>query len=60
MPIIDIFYLCDRKVCESCHEVCCHTSDIEHAINRLNLDGKMFEWCECYENADRIGFFEVE
>lgn len=57
MPTIDIFYLCDRKACENCHEECRHTSDVEHAVNRWHFDGKMFEYCE---NGDQIGFFEVE
>ena len=33
-------YLCDRKKCENCHpEVCIHTSDINHAMNRGHFNG---------------------
>lgn len=29
-----IFYLCDRKKCDECHEECKHTSDESHAKNK--------------------------
>ena len=28
-----ILYLCDRKACENCSDICKHTSDIRHAVN---------------------------
>lgn len=28
-----ILYLCDRKACENCSDICKHTTDIRHAIN---------------------------
>ena len=29
----NIFYLCDRRICKKCNDVCKHTKDISHAIN---------------------------
>lgn len=53
-----IFFLCDREAdCKKCHEECSHTSDIEHAVHRYDLDGRMFEF---RGNLDHCGFFEVE
>lgn len=57
---IDIFYLCDREACAvSCDPdcVCIHTSNIEHAVNKDDLDGRLFEYVD---RGDRIGFFEKE
>lgn len=28
-----IFYICDRKACKTCSEMCLHTTDITHAKN---------------------------
>ena len=54
----NIFFLCDRKAdCKNCHEECSHTSDIEHAVHRDELEGRMFE---CKGRLDHYGFFEVE
>lgn len=39
-----IAYICDRKRCEYCDEICNHTTDIEHAVNfRKVEDGVWFE-----------------
>lgn len=53
----NIFYLCDRKACEKCHEECHHTSDIKHAVHRDDLEGRMFE---LQGPLDFGAFFEVE
>lgn len=55
---IDILYICDKKACENCHEEdCMHTSNLEHAIHKDCMNGRIFK----YVNAgNRIGFFEVE
>lgn len=29
----EIFYICDRKACEVCNDICHHTTDITHAKN---------------------------
>lgn len=29
-------YICDRQRCKNCHDVCRHTTDIEHAKNNEN------------------------
>ncbi len=30
---VSIAYVCDRKACEKCNEMCNHTCDIRHAVN---------------------------
>lgn len=58
---IDILYLCDftacskAKTCEVC--LCYHTNNINHAINKDDLDGRLFEYVD---RGDRIAFFEKE
>lgn len=56
---IDILYLCDFKACsklKSCEAgLCYHTNDINHAVNKDDLDGRLFEYVD---SGDRIGFFE--
>lgn len=58
---IDILYLCDHTACselKACEaDLCYHTNDINHAINKDDLDGRLFEYVDC---GDRIGFFEKE
>lgn len=54
---IDIFYICDRKACEICNKECNHTSDIEHAVNRLSLHGRLFSYLD---RGDCKGLFEME
>lgn len=61
---IDIFYLCDGNSCTRgfgqllCQSgECKHTSDINHAIHKDSLTGKLFEYAKC---GDNIGFFEKE
>lgn len=46
MKDIKLLYLCDRKACSNCSKECKHTSNIEHAINRSNLDGRLFEYMQ--------------
>ena len=54
---VDIFYICDRKACENCHDECGHTGDISHAVNRQELPGSLFS----YSNIDgKIAFFEED
>ena len=57
MGDFDILYLCDRKACENCHEECKHTENIDHAIHRYDLNGRMFE---AIETGFKVGFFEKE
>ena len=39
-----IFYLCDRRACEKCHDECEHTNDIRHAVSfELTPNGNMYE-----------------
>ena len=55
---IDILYICGREACMvSCDPdcVCIHTSKIEHAVNKDDLDGRLFEYID---RGDRIAFFE--
>ncbi len=33
MPKVDVFYICDRRACQTCSDDCMHTSDITHAKN---------------------------
>lgn len=61
---IDIFYLCDGNSCtRGFRELLCqsgeckHTSDINHAIHKDSLTGRLFEYARC---GDNIGFFEKE
>ena len=57
---IDILYLCDFTSCSrSCdgNGPCIHTNNINHAINKDDLDGRLFEYVD---RGDRIGFFEKE
>lgn len=54
---VDIFYICDRKACEICNRECNHTSDIEHAVNRLSLHGRLFRYLD---RGDCKGLFEME
>lgn len=54
---INILYLCDRKQCENCSDVCKHTSDINHAIHKDTLNGRLFEYTVIGEGT---GFFEKE
>lgn len=54
---INILYLCDRKRCKNCSDVCKHTSDISHAIHKDALNGRLFEYTVIGEG---IGFFEKE
>lgn len=58
---IDILYLCDNAACsglKTCESgLCSHTHDINHAINKDDLDGRLFEYVDF---GDRIGFFEKE
>lgn len=57
---IDIFYLCDKHICESCSaplDLCKHTDNIEHAFHKDDLDERLFKYVY---RGDRIGFFEVE
>lgn len=58
---IDIFYLCDNMACsKSCNGSCCrHTSDIEHAIHKDDMEGRLFEYTAVGTDG-RIGFFEKE
>ena len=42
-----VFYLCDRRACDSCNPDCAHTSDVRHAVNFevssvKNPDGPIF------------------
>lgn len=54
---VDIFYLCDRKACENCHDECKHTGDISHAANKRELPISLFS----YSNIDgKIAFFEED
>ena len=59
MKDIKLLYLCDRKACSNCSNECKHTSNIEHAINRSDLDGNFFEFIEgdgeilMFEKADK-------
>lgn len=47
----DVFYLCDRKACNNCHEECKHTSDIRHAVN----------FYQPHElDPDKSAYFELE
>ena len=57
MDDFTIFYICDRKACKNCYEYCKHTSDIEHAEHRHDLNGRMFQFLD---NGDASGFFEEE
>ena len=57
MVNVNILYICDRKACKNCHEECKHTINIEHAVNRYDINGRMFEYVD---NGNQIGFFEVE
>ena len=59
MGDFEVLYICDRKACENCSEECHHTSDIEHAVNRYDFNGRMFQFLECGDGG-RVGFFEVE
>ena len=54
---VDIFYICDRKDCEICNRECNHTSDINHATNRLYLHGRLFSYLD---RGDCKGLFEME
>lgn len=55
---IKILYLCDGKACEHCHEdVCKLTSDINHAIHKDDLDGRIFV---AIDRGDCLVFFEKE
>ena len=56
MSDVKMFFICDRKACESCYVECKHTRNIEHAVNRHNLNGKIFECIEGYDGS--IGLFE--
>lgn len=38
-----VFYLCDRKACETCVDSCNHTSDISHAVNFEIVGDAFFE-----------------
>lgn len=53
-----MLFICDRKACKSCYSECKHTMNIEHAVNRHNLNGKIFEYIEGYDG--RICLFEKE
>ena len=57
MGDFEVLYICDRKACENCSEECRHTSDIDHAVNRYDFNGRMFQ---LIEGGDCTGFFEVE
>ena len=54
-PKIDVLYLCDEKACKNCSDVCEHTHDINHAIHKNDLVGRMFEYVV---GANVIGFLE--
>lgn len=54
---IDILYICDRKKCEICSDVCKHTSDIKHATHKDTLNRRLFEYID---TGKRIGFFEKD
>ena len=58
MNNFDMLFICDRQACKSCYGECKHTKNIEHAVNRHNLNGKIFECIEGYDG--RIGLFEKE
>ena len=36
-----ILYICDRKACDNCSDMCKHTTDIRHAVNfeQYHADG---------------------
>lgn len=57
MAEIEVLYLCDTKACKNCSDFCEHTSNIEHAVHRNDLDGRMFEYV--YAGKNKVGFFEV-
>ena len=62
MDPINILYLCDGKQCYNgpCqNEDCHHTHDINHALHKDDLDGKLFEYFE-YSADGKICFIEVE
>ncbi len=54
---IDILYICDKKKCESCSDICKYTSDIDHAVHKDTLNCRLFE---CINTGERIGFFEKD
>ena len=59
---IDILYLCDGKQCYDgpCRNGDCeHTHDINHALHKDNLEGRLFKYME-KGTGGRIGFFEVK
>ncbi len=45
----EILYICDRTLCENCHEECRHTTRIDHAVNFEKIEGYIWE----KENHDR-------
>lgn len=54
---IKIYYICDKKKCEHCAPYCEHTTDIEHSLNRDDLNDRLFEYLRI---GDHIAFFEKE
>lgn len=62
MNPINILYLCDGKQCYdgSCkNEDCEHTHDIDHALHKDDLDGRLFEYVEIGTDG-QIAFVEVK
>ena len=39
----EILYICDRTLCENCHEECRYTTHIDHAVNFEKIDGYIWE-----------------
>ena len=49
-------YLCDRKQCKNCHDYCHHTTDIDHAVNRENIESGKAK----FKQVGPEMFFEIE
>lgn len=55
---LKVAYVCDRKACEKCSDECSHTHDLEHALHKNDLQGRIFR---CINDSNGvIGFFEME
>ena len=45
-----IAYICDRKKCKNCSDICNHTTDINHAVNFKEEAADV--WMELEEAGD--------
>lgn len=49
-------YICDCKQCKNCHDYCHHTADIDHAVNRENIESGKAK----FKQVGPEMFFEIE